>query len=150
MRPKSEFIWESFLSGATLYISDLRDPTGQLLIESRRKTGFIGFLAAIKSITALYADLVYGDDAPLQYILTYKFSQDHLELFFSALRSAFGSNNNPTARQFAAAYKCLIVRNEIAGVAGNCIAMDNTSILFVTNSSPMEKSSPLRIVPKTY
>ena len=140
MRPQSEFIWQSFLTEAMSYIFELRDPTGLLMIESRRKTGFIGFLAAIQSITSLYTELVYCEDRPLKYLLTYKFSQDHLELFFSAVRSSFGSNNNPTARQFTAAYKRLIVRNEIAGVAGNCMAMDSTSILFVTNSTPPENS----------
>ena len=35
----------------------------------------------------------------------YKMSQDHLELFFGAVRAAGGWNNNPTALQFRSAYK---------------------------------------------
>jgi hypothetical protein len=41
----------------------------------------------------------------LLYVPAYKVSLDHLELFFSSIRSAGGWNNNPTARQFTAAYK---------------------------------------------
>ena len=44
-------------------------------------------------------------EAPMKYILTYKFSQDHLELFFGAIRSSGGFNINPTAQQFTAACK---------------------------------------------
>ena len=46
--------------------------------------------------------------------LTYKLSQDHLELFFSAVRAA-GGFNNPTAQQFMAAYKRLLLRSTIKG-----------------------------------
>ena len=52
--------------------------------------GFIGFLAAIDSIKALFYNLVEKENAPMKYLLTYKFSQDHLELFFGAVRSAGG------------------------------------------------------------
>ena len=65
----------------------------------------------------------------LKYILTYKFSQDHLELFFAAVRSAGGSNNNPTTSQFTSAYKKLLMRHMIEGGDGNCKAQDGTTIL---------------------
>jgi len=45
----------------------------------------------------------------LNYLLTFKLNQDHLEIFFSALRSRGGFNNNPNAQQFKAAYKRLMV-----------------------------------------
>ena len=60
----------------------------------------------------------------------YKFSQDHLELFFSSMRAAGGRNDNPTAAQFIAAFKWLLMRSSIAvGSNGNCIKQDDTSIL---------------------
>ena len=37
----------------------------------------------------------------LNFLLMYKFSQDHLELFFDAIRTAGGWNNNPTPEQSA-------------------------------------------------
>lgn len=48
-----------------------------------------------------------------KYLITYRLSQDHLELFFGAIRSKSGYNNNPTARQFEAAYKRLIVKKNL-------------------------------------
>lgn len=41
----------------------------------------------------------------MSYLLSYKLSQDHLEIFFSAMRSRGDFNNNPNAVQFRAAYK---------------------------------------------
>jgi hypothetical protein len=96
---------------------------------TRRKTGFIGFLVAINSIKGLFQDLVAGDQPPLKYLLTYKFSQDHLELFFGAVRSAGGCNNNPTVQQFTGIYKRLLMRSAIQGGKGNC-QFDPTKILY--------------------
>ena len=60
--------------------------------------------------------------------MTYKFSQDHLELWFGAIRMCRGSNNNPTARQFVAAYKRLLLRSSIGGNRGDVYKMDNTEM----------------------
>jgi len=62
-------------------------------------------------------------------------SQDHLEKFFSAIRAKGGFTNNPTATQFEAAYKRLIVHSEVMVVSGgaNCIAQDDTDILSVSS-----------------
>lgn len=51
------------------------------------------------------------------------------------MRSANGSNNNPTARQFEATYKKLLVRHEIEGTGGNCTALDKTLILQVSSAT---------------
>ena len=59
----------------------------------------------------------------------YKFSQDHIELFFAAIRAAGGWNNNPTTIQFSSAYKQPLMRHMIEGGHGNCIAQDNTKLL---------------------
>lgn len=61
----------------------------------------------------IYDQLIYKNGGPLRYVLTYKMSQDHLELFFCAVRSAGGFNNNPTARQFCSIYRKLLVRHEV-------------------------------------
>ena len=74
-------------------------------------------------------------EAPLKYLLTYKFSQDHLELFFGAIRSSGGFNNNPTTLQFKAAYKRLLMRSSIQGGKGNCQKRDPTEILTVVTDT---------------
>lgn len=62
--------------------------------------------------------------------MTNKLSQDHLELFFGSIRAKGGFNNNPTARQFQAAYKRLLVHTQITGPeTGNVGIRDNLTIL---------------------
>jgi len=131
LKPSNCHLWKPFLDEAYIYILNLRDKDGLSMVNSRKKTAFIGFLCAIHSVKAMYTSLVEGKF--LKYLLTYKLSQDHLELFFAAVRSSFGCNNNPTARQFVAAYKRLLVRHEIKAVGGNCIMIDDTKILYVTS-----------------
>lgn len=70
----------------------------------------------------------------LSFILSYKISQDHIEMLFSAIRSRGGFNNNPTAAQFEAAYKRLLVHSELSITKNaNCSAQDNTTILHVSS-----------------
>jgi len=57
----------------------------------------------------------------MNYILTYKFSQDHLELLFAQIRQRYGSNNNPNVVQFKTALKQILFKNYIkCKSSGNC------------------------------
>ena len=76
----------------------------------------------------MFQDLVACETPIIKYLLTYKFSQDHIELFFGAVRSCGGFNNNPTSQQFTAAYKRLLMRSSIQGGIGNC-QPDATALL---------------------
>jgi len=49
---------------------------------------------------------------PLKCVLTYKMSQDHLELFFGCVRGRDGSNNNPNSVQFKNTLKTVIVHKK--------------------------------------
>ena len=132
---KNKGAWDPFLDKAHDYILGLKDAFGQPMYTTRRKTGFVGFLLAIKSIKGIFQDFVEPVGAPLRYLLTYKLSQDHLELFFGAVRSAGGFNNNPTAQQFTAAYKRLLLRSSIGGGKGNCQKRDPTDILYLLSDT---------------
>ena len=55
------------------------DVAGKPIIKSSKKIGFVGFLLAFKSLTYLYK--TYVQEGPLDYLLTFKFSQDHLGNF---------------------------------------------------------------------
>ena len=105
------------------------------MYKTKRKAGFVGFILAIESVKMLFKDLVGSIDPPMNYLLTYKFVQGHLELFFGAVRSAGGFNNNPTAQQFTAAYKRLLMRSTIEGGKGNCQKLDPTSILYIIDDT---------------
>jgi len=103
---------------------------GIQILKSTRKTGFLGLIICLTNLFKLfYVVKPYG----MSYLLSYKISQDHIEVFFSAMRSRGGFNNNPNAIQFRSAYKRLLVRHEISGSAyGNCTLLDNSIILFVS------------------
>jgi len=112
------------------------------VIKSTRKTGFIGLIISLQSIKNMFIDTVKTKE--LDFLLTYKMSQDHLEMFFSAIRSRGGFNNNPTALQFESSFKRLLVHTEIMTSSGaNCVVMDMTKILWVSSSTskPVENSN---------
>lgn len=69
------------------------------LLNSMRKTFALGFILTMESTLLLAKDLFSLPEDPLQYLLTYKCSQDHLEIFFSCIRSRWGWNNNPNTQQ---------------------------------------------------
>lgn len=101
---------QKILKDTANYISalKLRVSTDRIIniIDSKKKTGFLGFLINIKNILMLYEEVCEKDNL-LSYIPTYKLSQDHLEMIFSIIRSHGGCNNNPTANQFKTALKKL-------------------------------------------
>lgn len=100
--------------------------------------GFQGFLLNIRTFRSMYNEFVTSNR--LHVLLTYKFSQDHLEMFFGAIRSKGGWNNNPSAYQFNTAYKRLLIQSDFkASKSANCTALDSTGILDVSSSSKTAK-----------
>ena len=55
---KNKGAWDPFLDKAHDYILGLKDAFGQPMYTTRRKTGFVGFLLAIKSIKGIFQDFV--------------------------------------------------------------------------------------------
>ena len=52
-------------------------------------------MSAIKSVESLCDTLISKLPSLLKYLLTYKLSQNHRELFFATVRPSVGCNNNP-------------------------------------------------------
>ena len=77
------------LQDAEQYISGLKDAAGTCMHLGPRKTGYIGFIASIRSVTRLSLELVVAPDAPMEYLLTYKLSQDHLELHLEPRKTGY-------------------------------------------------------------
>lgn len=94
-----------FKNDFSQYVQDLKYPCGTPVLSTTRK---LGFLICFDSLLFLYENLILNR---LQFIPSYKINQDHVELFFGAIRSHQGHNNNPTARQFKAAYIKLLKTN---------------------------------------
>ena len=94
----------------------------QNILESNFRTGFLGFQINFNSLKFLYKHLL--ETKKLEYLMMYKFSQDHLELFFGLIRYRTGRNDNPTCKQFIQSYKRLVVNKCIKNVnIGNVAAL---------------------------
>ena len=133
MKSTNKEQWRHVIETGKKYILDRKDKQGYRLVDSKIKTVFVGFLACLESVSNIFHQYV-EQDLSLEYLLTYKLSQDHLELFFSTIRAKGGFNNNPTATQFKAAYKRLLVRHN-ARATGNCTIGDKTAILHAVQDS---------------
>ncbi len=128
LRISNEDSGSSVLDKAENYITGLRNANGQLVCEGLGKTALVGFICVCRSVKGVLIDLCKSNK--MQYIPTYKFSQDHLEIYFSMIRSRWGFNNNPSVMAVRAAWKSLLVQNEVkAKMTGNCLPQDNTRLL---------------------
>ena len=146
LRATNTSCWLPFLSKTRQYMKELTNSSGRPMTTTNRKTPFIGFMMAIDSLTALHSELVTCPTnmihhQPLKYLLTYKFSQDHLEHFFGCVRSHGGSNNNPTARQFVGIYKRLLTHHEVKSINGNCLTLEDVPILTGTSCNNSQQTS---------
>lgn len=120
---------ETFIS----YINSLKIRNSPVL-QSARKTAFIGFIIDLQNVVALAEELF--DVNTIDFLLTYKLSQDHLETFFSLIRQMNGWNNNPSAKQFKASYKKVLhFVNVSVSLSANYILQDDTVLLQLSNES---------------
>ena len=86
--------WEAELMTANdLLLLKSRD--GLLLITNKRKMFILGFVTCIKSTMEMATTMLTQAINPFKYLLTYKLSQDHIEILFSCIRPRGGWNNNP-------------------------------------------------------
>ncbi|KAJ8714306.1 hypothetical protein PYW08_007926 [Mythimna loreyi] len=104
------------------------------ILKSPRYTGFLGMLICIESTQSFFQDLVLSNK--LKFIPMHKISQDHIEIFFSVIRSHGGYNDNPTARQLEAIYKKLLIHTELhaTSTGTNCIPLEKITILNCTSA----------------
>ena len=101
LRQSNKNVYEEILRTTANYLLQLKTDSAspQQLATHRRKTFIIGFVATIKSTIEMADQMFSKPGDPFKYLLTYKFSQDHIELLFSCIRSKGGWNNNPNCLQ---------------------------------------------------
>ena len=115
----------------------MADMTGKKVSSGKRTLCVIGFICNIDSLLKLSKELLLGPAPVQRYLLTYKLSQDHLELFFPAVRQRVGWNNNPSAVQFSNVFRSLLSHSSITGSAkANCVSQDTTALLNVVDTEP--------------
>lgn len=84
LRLNEEHVWRNYIVDKIKYLLELKDIKGKPLWQTPRKTPIIGFVISLTSVLGIFDDFVKSGH--LKYLLTYKLSQDHLELFFCAIR----------------------------------------------------------------
>ena len=134
LRPGNLAYTEQFLLQAKSVLLSMTDRNGTKVYQGKRRMGVIGFLCNIESVLKLSKELLLGEAPVQRYLLTYKLSQDHLEMYFSSVRQRGGWNNNPSALQFCSAFRSLLGHAgvSITGSAkSNCVPQDTTSLLSV-------------------
>lgn len=133
-----------FLDEAEKYIRELRlELNGPSILHTNRKTGFLGFITSIQSLRKLYVSLISSSSPQLKFLLTNKLLQDHIETFFSSIRRYGGDNNNPTATQFKAAYKRLLIHQQVTGSEfGTSLSTLDCPILSVSAGQSAMQANP--------
>ncbi|KAM5282749.1 DNA transposase THAP9 isoform 2-T4 [Hipposideros larvatus] len=102
------------IEAKTIFVT-LSDTSNNQIIKGKRKLGFLGFLLNAESLKWLYQNYVFPKAMPFPYLLTYKFSQDHLELFLKMLRQLSATTSNPTCMAFQKAYHNLETTYRVHG-----------------------------------
>lgn len=110
------------------YLFTLIDQNDKPLYQGKKKTFIIGLTIAVFSVFSVAKELLPNNKF-LKYILTYRFSQDHIELLFSRIRKRYGLNNNPNVLQFKTAIKQIILKNSITpSPCANSFALDDDPV----------------------
>ncbi|XP_013371627.1 PREDICTED: DNA transposase THAP9 [Chinchilla lanigera] len=97
------------IEAKTIFLT-LSDTSNNQIIKSKRKLGFLGFLLNAESLNWLYQNYIFPKVVPFPYLLTYKFSQDHIELFLKKLRQMLVTSSSLTCMAFQKAYHNLETR----------------------------------------
>lgn len=85
----------------------------------------------MNSLKNIYKEFV--KTGKLEFLLSFKFSQDHLETLFSVIRSRGGFNNNPNCLQFKTAFKRILMRNQLSSsINANC-CFDKEQVIHFSN-----------------
>ena len=143
LRPESKATWEEILTSTAHYLLSLKTNNLQLLSTHARKTFVIGFVITIKSTIAM-ATGMFTMENPFKYLLTHKYSQDHLEILFSCIRSRGGWNNNPNCLQLKYALRKMLLRNAVsASKNANCQTLTNDSTTIIPFFHTKKHNAPL-------
>ena len=117
---------QATLESTTKYLLAVKSIDGVPIIRHPRKTFVLGFVITIKSTLEMAKQMLTLPEKPFKYVLTYKFSQDHIELLFSCIGTKGGWNNNPNA------LRTMLLGNAVkASVNGNCQAFDDNQIILI-------------------
>ena len=146
LRYEDKTRWISTIDTSISYLLGLKDIDGTPLFLHRRKTFVVGLVIAALSTKELAISLLTCSSNPFSYILTYKYSQDNLELLFSCIRGLNGWNNNPDLRQFKSSLKRILLRvSTRRSKYGNCENFSSSSSRPLFQFKWSQRRTPLSI-----
>ena len=139
--------WQSTLTSTAKYLLSLKSLEGVPIIKHPRKTFVLGFVVTIKSTLEMVKQMLTLQDNPFKYALTYKYSQDHIELLFSCIRAKEGWNNNPNSLQLKYAIRRMLLGNAVTvSPSANCQMFDDHMVIPLFRTR--KHASPLVISPE--
>lgn len=96
---------------------------------SYTKTGFIGFIICLENFYSLCLDIF--NKKLSTYVLSYKLSQEYVEMLSALVRRINGFTLNPTTVQFKSAFKKLLANNMNVMISRhvNCLPQDETFMI---------------------
>lgn len=121
-----------FIEQMSIEYSNVKKKKIVPVLNSWSSMGFFGFLHNMTSTLGIYDD--YIKNGPLETFYTFQYSQDHLETYFSLIRSSLGANNNPNEQQFCAAYRKLLFCVPHLSAKGTNCNLDVVNILTVSSA----------------
>ena len=128
---------EAYLMNGMETLKSLKDVSGVPLIKGPRKMFVIGFCISSMSILKISKSLLERPVSPYEYVLTYRFSQDQIEMYFAKIRSRFGWNNNPTALQLKYAIRALLLKNKVESPStANCVNVSDKDVSEMAKVDP--------------
>lgn len=104
---------EKYWNEVINYLKEIKEHDGRRIVDGPRKTFIVGFALSSKSIIAIAKHLLSRSYNSFDQVLTYRFSQDQVEICFSKIRSRLTWNNKPNALQFKWALRALLQKNQI-------------------------------------
>jgi hypothetical protein len=139
--------WQATLQSTAKYLLSLKSLEGVPIVKHPRRTFVLGFVITIKFTLEMVKQMLIQPEDPFRYVLTYKYSQDHIELLFSCIRAKGGWNNNPNSLQLKYAFRRMLLGNAVTASAGaNCQMFDDNMVIPIFRTrkhvSPLAKESP--------
>lgn len=104
------------------FVSKLQDVP---IFLSGKKMFILCFITTMENTLNVAYQFLNKSQSPLKFILTYKMSQDHIELYFGCIRARGGSNNNPNSVQFKNILRQLLFIKNMTVENGNCFNLDS-------------------------
>ena len=141
---------DHIINSTANYLAGLTDEMGTPMLRHRRKTFVLGLITVARSVQKISKYLFEMKESPFDYFLTYKISQDHIELLFNCLRGKLGHNTNPDVQEFRYALRRILLHAAMSPSShGNCLFLEEDrsspifSLKWTKNRSPIGEAEEI-------